>query len=127
MDRVGVVASAACAVHCLLVPVLLSFSSVFAHFIPGEESTHRTLAVLVAAVGALALGSGYRKHQQRAPFVLMACGLSLIVFTAVWGDDLPNHAAEVAITVMGSCCMIAAHRLNHTFCRRCVTCCEGDK
>src|ERR1700751_240981 len=42
-DRLGTWTSALCLVHCLLTPALLSFSAVFAHFLPADESVHRTL------------------------------------------------------------------------------------
>lgn len=122
LDRAGIYASALCFVHCLATPIVLSLSAVTAHFLPSEEHTHRTMAVLVTILGALALGSGYRRHKQRSILVLMAAGLALIFFGAYFGDSLPNHWCEVAITLAGSLCMITAHRRNHTFCQRCVRC-----
>ena len=121
-DRLGVVASAACFVHCLATPVLLSFSAVYAHFLPSEEHLHRVLAVLIALIGAVSLGFGYRKHKQCSALGLMAAGLLLIFAGAYFGDRLPSHWCEVAITLAGSSCMIGAHRLNHTFCGRCQRC-----
>ncbi len=57
----------------------------------------------------------------------MAVGLALIFAGAYWGNALPSHRAEVLITFAGSGFMIAAHRINHTFCNHCRTCdsCEG--
>jgi peptidoglycan/LPS O-acetylase OafA/YrhL len=124
LDRAGIYASALCFVHCLATPVVLSLSAVSAHFLPTEEHTHRTLAVFVTIVGALALGTGYRRHKQRSILVLMAVGLALIFSGAYFGDLLPNHWCEVAITLAGSACMIAAHRRNHTFCQQCVRCAD---
>jgi len=49
-DKLGIWASALCVVHCIVTPVLISASAVFAHLIPGEEKTHRTLAVGIAAL-----------------------------------------------------------------------------
>ncbi len=66
IDRAGVVASAACFVHCMATPVLLSFSAVWAHFLPSEEITHRILAVVVTLLGALALIAGYRRHKNQS-------------------------------------------------------------
>jgi len=122
LDRAGVYASALCFVHCLATPVLLSLSAVSAHFLPSEEHTHRAMAVLVTLLGAVALLTGYRRHRRRTILVLIASGLALIFAGAWFGDLLPSHWTEVAITLAGSCCMIAAHRLNHTFCQRCVRC-----
>jgi hypothetical protein len=44
-------------------PVLISVSAVVAHFLPAQESVHRTLAVLVALFGTVALLIGFRKHR----------------------------------------------------------------
>jgi hypothetical protein len=123
-DRLGIVASSVCFVHCLATPVLVSLSAVYAHFLPTEEHTHRVLAVGVTIIGALALGGGYRKHKKRSILWLMASGLALTCTGAILGDRLSSHWAEVAITLASGSCMIAARRKNHTFCRQCTTCSE---
>jgi hypothetical protein len=118
-DRLGIWASTLCIVHCIVTPVVLSLSVVSAHFLPSEERTHRTLALLIAMLGVLALIKGYRRHRRLRVVLFMGVGLSSIFAGAYWGDLLPSHAAEVVITFAGSCFMIAAHRLNHTFCNGC--------
>src|SRR5258708_7517109 len=125
-DNLGIWASALCVVHCIVTPVLISMSAVFAHFIPGEEKTHRTLAVGVAGLGAIALIKGFRTHGRRRILGLMALGLSFIFAGAFYGDRLPSHAYEVAVTVAGSLLMICAHRMNHTFCSDCRRCVPSD-
>jgi len=124
-DRFGTWASALCVVHCALAPVLLSGSVVAAHFLPSEEHTHRTLAVLIAALGAIALLYGFRRHRRWQVLGLMAGGLGCIAFAAFFGESLPSHAAEVCLTMLGSLLMVAAHRRNHTFCRSCA--CAGNQ
>jgi uncharacterized membrane protein YozB (DUF420 family) len=118
-DRMGIWASALCIVHCLVTPILLSMSAVFAHFLPSEERTHRSLAVFIALVGAIALIRGFRAHRRIRVICLMAAGLACIFFAAYRGDRLPVRGAEVGITFLGSVLMISAHRMNHTFCRDC--------
>jgi hypothetical protein len=124
-DNLGIWASSLCVVHCIVTPVLISASAVFAHFIPGEEKTHRTLAVGVAALGAIALVKGFRTHGRRRILGLMALGLGFIFAGAFYGDRLPSHGYEVVVTMTGSALMICAHRMNHTFCSDCKTC-AGD-
>jgi MerC mercury resistance protein len=121
-DTLGVWASALCVVHCAVTPVLISMSVVMARFIPGEERTHRTLAVGVAALGAMALVKGFRTHGHKRILGLMALGLGFIFAGAFFGGRLPSHGLEVAVTMTGSILMICAHRLNHTFCRACMRC-----
>jgi uncharacterized membrane protein YfcA len=118
-DRLGVVASLLCFFHCLLTPVLISMPAVFAHSLPSDERIHRVLAVVVAALGALALIRGFRTHGRKRIIAYMAAGLLCILLGAWFGDRLPSHRVEVMITCLGSMLMIVAHRLNHTFCRSC--------
>jgi hypothetical protein len=121
-DKLGIWASAFCVVHCVLTPVLVSMSVVLAHLIPGEERTHRTLAVGIAALGALALVRGFRTHGRLRILGLLVLGLGFIFAGAFWGAQLPSNGYEVAVTMTGSVLMIWAHRLNHTFCRSCKEC-----
>jgi hypothetical protein len=90
-ERLGIIASAVCFAHCILTPVVLSLSAVWAHYLPSEERFHRFIALLVAAVGCFAIVNGYQKH-------------------------------HVAVTMAGSSLMIAAHLMNHTFCKNCQRC-----
>ncbi len=121
-DTLGIAASTLCFVHCLLTPVLLAASPALAHLLPGEESTHRALAIGIAVLGAVALLRGLRLHRRLRILWLLLAGLACISVGAWFGDRLPSHAAEIAVTLAGSALLITAHRLNHTFCRDCRTC-----
>jgi uncharacterized membrane protein YfcA len=121
-DRFGIWISTLCVIHCLATPLLISFSAVAAHLLPAEENTHRILATMVAAAGAIALVRGVRVHGHWRVLALMGAGLACIFCGAWFGDRLPSHACEVAVTMAGSALMITAHRLNHTFCRDCNKC-----
>jgi uncharacterized membrane protein YfcA len=123
-DRLGIIASALCFVHCIMTPVVLSLSAVWAHYLPSEEGFHRVLAMIVAAVGCFAIVNGYRKHRHFRVLSLMSGGLLFIFAGAYLGDRLPSHIAEVAVTMTGSSLMITAHLINHTFCKNCRRCSE---
>jgi hypothetical protein len=122
-DKWGTIASLACVVHCIATPVLFSIFAVAAQVVPTEQHTHRLLAIPVCLLGLFAMRSGFKRHQRLGPALLMIVGLSLIVATAWWGDRIPSHWAEVAITITGSSFMIAAHRMNHKLCKACA--CHG--
>jgi len=74
----------------------------------------RRKGTVIAALGAIALVRGYRRHRSPRILVLMIVGLAFIFGGAYWGDHLPSHAAEVLVTLVGSGFMIPAHRTNHT-------------
>jgi MerC mercury resistance protein len=121
-DAIGVGASTLCAIHCLLLPIALSFAPTLAHFVPGTEVVHRTLAYLLAAVGLIAFWNGYKVHRRRVVLFLLAIGILAITVGAYADSLLPNHTWEVLITVAGSLFLIVAHSLNRTLCRSCRVC-----
>jgi hypothetical protein len=125
-DNLGIWASALCVVHCVVTPVLVSMSVLLARLIPGEERTHRALAVGIAALGAIALMRGFRTHGRWRVLGLMALGLGFIFAGAFLAARLPSHKYEIAVTMTGSVLMICAHRMNHTFCRDCKQCSHSD-
>jgi MerC mercury resistance protein len=125
-DNLGIWASALCVVHCVVTPVLVSMSVLLARLIPGEERTHRALAMGIAALGAIALVHGFRTHGKLRVLGLMALGLGFIFAGAFFVAWLPSHKYEVAVTMTGSALMISAHRMNHTFCRDCKRCSHSD-
>ncbi len=43
----------------MLTLVALSLSSASVHFLPSEERTHRALAIVIAALGAIAVVRGF--------------------------------------------------------------------
>ncbi len=124
-DRLGIIASALCFVHCILTPVVLSLSAVWAHYLPSEEGLHRVFAVMVASIGCVALIGGYRRHRRSRVLYLMSAALSLIFAGAYFGNRLPSHLSEIVVTMMGSSLLISAHVINHTFCKNCQRCGKG--
>ena len=125
-DRLGIIASAVCFVHCILTPIVLSLSAVWAHYLPSEERFHRVFAVLVASIGCFAVINGYRRHRRSRVLVLMSAGLSLIFSGAFLGNHLRSHHSEIVVTMMGSSLLISAHLMNHTFCKNCHRCDEAQ-
>jgi len=119
MDRFGTIASVACLVHCALTPIVFSLFAFAAPLMPSEGRIHRFLAVPVCLIAIFAMQSGYRSHRNFVPAGLMILGLSFILLGAFYGDQMPSHLCEVAVTMVGSGCMVAAHRMNHTLRCRC--------
>lgn len=118
-DFVGIGLSLLCLVHCLALPVLLAFAPAILHNLPGDDVTHRSLAVAVAMVGLIAFRSGYRVHRRRPVLGIFVAGLLLISIAAILGDEVLTAAGEAAVTVCGGILLISAHILNHSFCRSC--------
>ena len=56
-----------------------------AHYVPGDEIAHRSLAALVLSAGALALVRGYRVHRKRIVLLGFAAGSMLVLAGATAG------------------------------------------
>lgn len=107
LERVATWLSAACAVHCLLVPVasaLVPLVGVSGHASRLDGRYEDWLHVLVVAGGLLSLLVGYRRHREARIAAAMGLGIALY---------LAGHAAEhawygVLISVVGGLGLAAA-------------------
>ena len=120
VDSLGMGLSLLCMIHCLAFPILASFAPAFMKALPGDDTTHRFLAVGVGLAGALAFRSGYRFHRRGWVLGLFLLGLALISVPALVGETVLSVFGETAITIGGSCLLITAHWINRSFCRSCV-------
>lgn len=120
-DHAGTAASALCAVHCLLTPLLAGFYPAFLRLLPGDALFHRTLAVAIVIAGAIAFIPGYRLHRRLWPAALALLGITFTLAVAWFGESMPSML-ELFVSIPGSVMLVTAHIANRTFCRRCETC-----
>ncbi|MBP84899.1 MAG: hypothetical protein CMO61_13725 [Verrucomicrobiales bacterium] len=80
-DRIGVVASTLCAIHCAVTPPLLlllpAFGEVWAH-----PATHWGMALLVVPIAIAMIISGYRQHRRKWIVAVGSLGVSLVLIGA---------------------------------------------
>jgi MerC mercury resistance protein len=119
LDFVGIGLSLLCLVHCLALPVLISFAPAILRGLPGDDVTHRSLAVGIGFVGLLAFHSGYRVHRRRWVLAAFVTGLLLVSSAAILGGAVLTDYGEGAITICGGILLVTAHLFNHSFCRSC--------
>jgi hypothetical protein len=122
-DKLGIVGSGLCLVHCLALPIMAgSLPSVGVAFL-ADEIVHQILAFALIAFAGLAFIPGYRRHRDRRVLALMTIGLGLILF-ATWGEAVADlhGVGETILSLAGSLFLITAHYLNHSFCHACSTC-----
>lgn len=108
-DRMGIFASCACTVHCLIAPLLFlflpRFASVWAH-----PASHALVALFVLPMAGTVIRSGYRKHGQRWIAVGALIGMTLIVVGSVLpyvDSGEPSRevvADEDAVPACTACC-----------------------
>ncbi len=73
-DRIGVVASVLCAIHCAATPLLLVFLPVFGK-VWSHPASHWIMALLVVPLAAATVATGYKRHRRK--WVIVSCLLGI--------------------------------------------------
>ena len=102
VDRIGILASILCAIHCALTPALLimlpTFGKAWAH-----PSTHWGMAIIVIPIAAFMMRKGYQKHAKKWIVAVGSIGIVLIIIGAILPyvelGDPDSQPAEVTNVV----------------------------
>lgn len=106
-DRVGVLLSGLCALHCVLSIVLVSVLGLGGEILL-TPAIHEIGLALAIAVGVVTLGLGVLRHRQPAPLLIGAAGLSLMALALL----VPHGPKEAMLTIAGVALVATAHIRN---------------
>ena len=111
-DAWGITASVACAVHCAVLPLLLTSLPVFGFDIIQNVLFEYGMILLAFLVGFYALSHGFRKHHHRSlPLTMFSIGILFLLAKQVW------HTLHLWFLIPAVTAIICAHYLNYRFCR----------
>ena len=117
-DVTSGLASFACALHCLLVPVLLVSGTVLPVGFFLDEGFHLAMLWLVLPAGVVAFALGCWKHKDQLVLGLGLSGLVLILAAATVLHPLVGEVGERGLTVVAGAMLITAHVRNFRLCRK---------
>lgn len=110
-DRIGMLGSVVCALHCALVPVLISLLPALGLGLFASADLDQGFAVFAGVLGVATLSVGFRRHRAFHAWALLLPGLALI-----WAGsftELHDHSlAHVSMMVVGGLLVAGAHLLN---------------
>lgn len=116
LDAVGIGASLACAVHCALLPLLITALPLLGLEVLENDRLEYALLALSFVVGYAALFRGYRRfHRHRWPLLWFTLGFAGLLA----GHFAAPEGLEAAIITTGALLIIIAHMLNLRGCKRC--------
>ncbi|MEP7221629.1 MAG: MerC domain-containing protein [Novosphingobium sp.] len=107
LDRVGVVISGLCALHCIAGLVLVTVLGLGGEALL-SPAIHRVGLAVAVAVGAFTLGLGALRHGKRGPLLIGIVGLILMA-TSLF---VSHGAAEAFLTIPGVALVAFAHIRN---------------
>ena len=120
LDRIGITAASLCALHCILLPVLLPALPLLGlSFLADHEWEHAFL-IVTAVLGSIALFSGFKKYHKRIyPFYLLFLGI--IIY---WVKHDFAESVQPFFIVIGASLIVAAHVINLKLCNSCKQCAD---
>lgn len=108
-DKIGIFLSAACLIHCMLVPVGLIFIPLSVMAYIDTEWLHILLAILTVPIAYYAMKRGFTHHRSRSPILLSVLGISCL-WAALFIEK--PHWLEISIVLIGAAFNISAHLTN---------------
>ena len=116
-DWLGIAASAACVVHCLLLPTLIVTGAMLPASFNGDEHFHHVMLWIVVPAALVAFGIGCLRHRDLPVLALGCIGLTGIVMAGTVLHDVLGEDGERAVTLVSASLLIAAHYRNVSICR----------
>ena len=118
LDRIGIAATSLCALHCILLPILLPALPLLGLSFLADHTWEHFFLIATAVLGTIALFSGFRRYHRRLyPFYLLYLGVSIY-----WIKHDFSAQYEPFFIVIGAGLIVAAHFLNIKLCNSCKTC-----
>ncbi len=121
LDTAGAAASFLCAVHCAVMPFILTLLPLIGLSFLASEPVEWGLLALSALLGVSSLCFGYRRHRRGNALAFLAVGLALLA----GGHGIEARGAEAwgtCLVVAGGLTIAFSHQINHRLCRACRTC-----
>jgi len=120
-DALGIATSLVCAIHCAVLPLLLSSLPLFGINIIHNNFFEAGMIALAFVIGSLALFHGYRRHHHRLlPLLIFATGFTFLILKEM------SLSYEVALLIPAVSFILTAHYLNYRFCREANHCHSTD-
>ena len=114
LDALGITASVACAIHCAVLPLLLTSLPVLGFDIVRDPVFEYGMILLAFLIGAYALTHGFRKHHRRLlPLLLFSIGILFLLAKQYW------HSLHTWLLLPAVTAIVTAHYLNYRFSAAC--------
>jgi MerC mercury resistance protein. len=119
LDVLGIGASLICALHCAVLPLMMTVLPLLGLEMFSNEKLEYALLSCTFLVGCISLFRGYRYHHHTAkPLLLFALGFVLLLT----GHFLAPENLEALLISAGAILVIIAHVWNLRECRHCRIC-----
>jgi len=118
LDRIGITATSLCALHCILLPILLPVLPLMGLSFLADHTWEHIFLLLTAALGTIALFSGFKRYHKRLyPFYLLYLGVAIY-----WIKHDFSSEVQPFFILAGASLIVTAHFINIKLCNDCREC-----
>ncbi len=118
LDLLGISASAVCAVHCLLLPVLLPVLLSMGLGIFSSEWFENVMIWSAVGIALFTASHGFlKKHGKAYPYIFLAVAVAVLLNKEILGERF-----EPFVVLTGSIFIVITNALNWHLCRSCPNC-----
>ena len=111
-DAAGIVTTVACAIHCAILPLLLSSLPILGINLVNNARFEYFMIFLAFVIGSYSLWHGYRRHHHSfVPVLVFATGIGFLVAKQVW------HHYQYWLLPFALVFIVSAHIINYKACR----------
>jgi MerC mercury resistance protein len=120
-DALGIAASVACAIHCAVLPLLMSSLPILGINIINNVFFEYGMILLAAAIGIYSLMHGFKKHHhQYTPIIIFSIGIVLLLLKQA------IDSYRLVLLIPAVMLIICAHVINYLNCRKANHCHTND-
>jgi hypothetical protein len=123
LDRLGAWVGAACAVHCLVLPVVVGVLPFLGLQFLAEEGVEYAFLGVASLVALLSALWGLHRHGALRMVAAFACAIGVVLLGFTIGEETAEGRVVMAI---GAIALVASHRANRKLCESCPRDPEGD-
>jgi MerC mercury resistance protein len=114
-DKLGIFFSSLCAVHCLILPILILNSGHFLAKYINNQFVEKGFIIICLSIAAFSFFRYRKVHGNSIPILL----LSIAVLFLIGSTFLNNLTFEIIASVIGSSALIFGHIINMRLSRYC--------
>ena len=118
-DKIAISFSVVCALHCLLLPIIVIFLPAISATFVGSEDFHKILLYFVIPSSIIALSLGCKMHGKYEVYSYGVIGIGTLLFASFFGHDYLGEIGEILFTLLGAGIVSLGHYRNQKLCAEC--------
>lgn len=130
LDKIGMVASISCAIHCTLLPFIMIAVPTFSVSLFASEEIEWLFLGISFLLNLISLCFGFKKHKSYKAFSFSGIGFGLIVICNMIKIHYSRHNhfefdLYNIILILGGISIALSYYFNNLLCKNCKVCKEG--